>query len=230
MKRFSPQWLAYQWKHHPASVRLWSDRSLHLVGVDRPAGQRITASLPFKRNDWDDLTCFQQTERWLSRDAFLAMARERLDEGIWGYTLAEDGVLLYYAWVRHDVPRSVFPYVGQTVAFPPHTATSYAGYVHPKGRGRGLFTEGLRHFLGDTFNHTGSQRLFAGVEGHNRAALRCHEQAGFTHVATLSTQHRLGSATSSGALEPDHVGLALTADGPGRWTVSAPAAAAATHA
>ena len=82
--------------------------------------------------------------------------------------------------------------------------------------GRGLFTEGLRYFLGDTFNHTDSQRLFAGVEGHNRAALRCHEKAGFTHVAALSTRHRLGSGTSTGALEPDHVGLALTADGPGR--------------
>ena len=230
MKRFSPRWFAYQWKHHPASVRLWSDRSLHLVGVEREVGLTITSSLPFKRNDWGDLTCFEQTERWLSRDQFLSIARERLDEGIWGYTLVEDGVLLYYAWVAHNVAQSVFPYVGQTVTYPAHTATSYAGYVNPRGRGRGLFTEGLRHFLGDTFNHTDSQRLFAGVEGHNRAALRCHEKAGFSHVATFSTSRRLGSASCSGALEPAHFGLDLTAAGTAHWTVAAPAAAAPVHA
>ena len=216
-KRFTPAWFVLQIKNHPVTVWLHSTRTLYIIGMDRTVGEQVASSLPFNYNSWDDLACFEQTERWLAREQFLAEARQRLDDGNCCVTLVEDGVLVYSAWYRPNARMTPFPHVGQKIEFPEGTATTYNSYSHPKARGRGIHTNGLRARVAGAFADPACRFAFAAIEPSNIPPWKAAMKVGFRHMLTLTTRRRLGRAVMAASLMPDAPGLALDAVEPGVW-------------
>jgi len=184
-------------RKQPAAVRLWSSRRLHLFGISKEDGAAIRATTEFRRNHLPDLEAFEQTERWLTRDAFLASARQRIDAGEDVYTRVEDGRLVCYGWLRRDCRRNRYAYVDQTVEFAPGTALIYNGWVHPAARGRGLHQEAQRFRIADVLAEPAGRYLFSAVEEPNRAAHKSAVRAGLRPQAVLETRTRFGRQRKS---------------------------------
>lgn len=173
--------------------------------------------LPFKINSWSDLEYFEETERWHDRQAFLDIARQRLDNGIRCITLVQNRQLAFVDWIRPDSDRATFGYVGQTVAFPSYSSTQFSAYVHPAHRGRGLFHEGMRRVLDHLFKETDTLFAMAAVEGTNRIAFNGHLKVGFDTVATLATRRLLGHTTFIGESRLPSFALQPQEGIPGTW-------------
>jgi RimJ/RimL family protein N-acetyltransferase len=209
-------WLRKQ----PVVVRTWSTRRLHLFGLGRDEGARLTSELPFRRNHWPDLVLFDPTERWLSREAFIALAQARLEGGEDVYTLVEDGRLIAYGWLKRDNRSSHYGYVDQTVTFAPGSAVIYNGFVHPAARGRRLHQECQRFRIGDLFADPAARYVYSAVEEPNRAALVSAERAGLRRQAVLETRMRFGRARKTAERLPGAFPIGFESDG---VTAAAPA-------
>lgn len=197
MKFLSSQWLLYHFKNNHGSLWLSSNRSLHVMAISGKPLSTIKDGPEFKVNSADDLTCFEETERWHNREEFLSVAAERIDAGEISITRVEDDRLAFVAWLAPATEQSTFGYVHQTVRFPPKTATEYGVYVHPAFRRRGLFKQGLKFLAAHAFDATGADILLGAVHSDNHAALHGHSQAGFEKIATLTERRFLGDTKST---------------------------------
>lgn len=209
-------------RKQPPVVRAWSTRRLHLFAIDRERGAGLGSRLPFRRNHWPDLVLFEPTERWLTRETFIATAQARLEAGEDVYTLVEDGRLIAYGWLKRDVGRTHYPYIDQRVDFASGAAVIYNGFVHPAARGRRLHRE-CQHFrIGDLFADPTARYVYSAVEAPNRAAQISAERAGLIRQAILETRRRFGRATKSADRLPGAFPIGFESD---RIAPSAPATA-----
>ena len=200
-------------RKQPAMVRAWSTHRLHLFAIDREAGARFGSELPFRRNHWPDLVLFEPTERWLTREGFIASAKERLEAGEDVYTLVEDGRLVAYGWLKRDNRSSRYAYVDQTVSFAPGSAVIYNGFVHPAARGRRLHQECQRFRIGDLFADGAARYVYSAVEEPNHAARKSAERTGLRPQAVLETRMRFGRAHKSAVRLPGAYPIGFESDG-----------------
>lgn len=163
------------------------------------------SALPFRVNAWEDLCCFEETERWHNKEQFLKAARQRLDEGLNCVTLVQDGKLAFIDWINLSSTESTFGYVGQTVQFLPHSSAQFSAYVHPVFRRRGLFTDGLAHVARFIFEKSDTRYAMAGVHSDNLPAVKGHLVIGFETVALLETKRRLGRTRYAAHLCSPHL-------------------------
>lgn len=197
VNRFSAQWFGHHLRNNPLSLWAASTRALHLMAMSQARGYDAEDGPDFQVNAAEDLACFEETERWHDRAAFLGTAEERLSEGTISITLVEDNRLAFVAWLAPATSESTFGYVRQTVRFPAKTATEYGVYVHPAYRGKGLFQQGLKFMAAHAFDATDTDILLGAVHDDNPAALHGHRRAGFAHIATLTDRRFLGTARST---------------------------------
>lgn len=200
-------------RKQPAVVKTWSTHRLHLFAIDREAGGGFGSELPFRRNHWPDLVLFEPTERWLTREAFIASAKQRLEAGEDVYTLVEDGRLVAYGWLKRDNRNSRYAYVDQTVNFAPGSAVIYNGFVHPAARGRRLHQECQRFRIGDLFADPAARYVYSAVEEPNRAARKSAERTGLRPQAVLETRMRFGRARKSAVRLPGAYPIGFESDG-----------------
>jgi hypothetical protein len=131
MKKYSWEWGKSKLKENALTKFVSHKHYINLVCVSREVGLTLDTELPFKRNSMEDLICFTPTETWHDKAAFIENAEQKLAAGVASYTLAEDGVLAFVAWIGGNSEKSQFGSVQQTVSYPEKTSNSYEGYVHP---------------------------------------------------------------------------------------------------
>lgn len=183
-------------RRRAANLRLlrWlhSDRYLLLHAIEADT-VGVLAEDELRCNCIDDLLLFEQTERWLSRDAFMAEARRRIDQdGMRLYTAVRDGVLVHYGWLVPRQQRSWFPYVSQHYDYPEGSAVLFNAYTHPRARGTGLHTRSMRRRIADGAGQAGTRRVYTAIESHNRASRAVAARCGFVCVDVLFERIRFG--------------------------------------
>lgn len=176
----------------------------------------------FQVNAVDDLTCFEETERWHDRAAFLSIAEERLGEGTISITRVEDNRLAFVAWLAPATAESTFGYVRQAVRFPAKTATEYGVYVHPAYRGKGLFQQGLKFMAAHAFDSTDTDILLGAVHDDNPAALHGHRRAGFEHIATLTDRRFVGTTRNTAEAHGRGYTISPASDDDRTWLLQKP--------
>lgn len=181
---------------------LRSERYLLVHAIEADAAGSV-AEDELRCNCIDDLQFFQQTERWLSRDAFVAEARRRIEqEGMRLYTAVQDGVLVHYGWLVPRQQRSWFPYVSQHYDYPEGSAVLFNAYTHPLARGTGLHTRSMRRRIADGAAQTGVRRVYTAIESHNRASRAVAARCGFVCVDVLFERIRCGRV-ERGRMSPE---------------------------
>lgn len=171
---------------------LRSDRYLLLHAVEA-AQARPVAPDELHLNCLEDLECFQQTERWLPREAFIKEARRRVDEeGMRLYTAVAKGLLVHYGWLVPRQQRSWFPYVQQHYDYPDGTAVLFNAYTHPAARGTGLHTRSMMRRIADGAAQSGARWVYTAIESHNQASRAVAARCGFKCVDVLFERIRFG--------------------------------------
>lgn len=143
-------------------------------------------------NRLEDLDAFQQTERWLTKEQFVAEAQRRIDEGMLLYTYVDNGVLLHYGWLVPRQAEATFPYVGQRFQFPPGTAVLFNAYTHPSARGRGLHEASMRRRIADAAAREGTRQICSAFESTNHVSRGVAERAGLRCQVVLYETIRFG--------------------------------------
>ncbi len=185
-----------------APVRwLRSDRYLLLHAIEADAVEPLAAD-ELRCNAVEDLQLFEQTERWLSREAFVAEARRRIADGMRLYTAVVDGVLVHYGWLVPRQQRSWFPYVSQYYDYPDGAAVLFNAYTHPKARGTGLHTRSMRRRIADGAAQPGARRVYTAIESHNQASRAVAARCGFRCVEVLYERIRWGRV-ERGRMSPE---------------------------
>lgn len=176
------------------SVVRWfrSDRYLLLFVINAEAVLPPLRDESFHCNQLEDTDLFEQTERWLSRDEFVAEAKRRVEEGEKLYTLVSAGRLVHYGWLIPEQKESWFPFVQQRYHFPPGSAVLYNAYTHPQARGTGLHQRSMRRRIFDATLEPGTRRVYTAIESGNRASRAVAAKMGFECVEVLYERIRFG--------------------------------------
>ncbi|QID18537.1 GNAT family N-acetyltransferase [Nitrogeniibacter mangrovi] len=175
---------------------VYSDHVLGIFSLDCRAAE-CAPHPDVHRNVERDLDQFEQTERWLTRAAFLQEARHRIDQGVWCYSCANGGRLEHYCWVNPCQDSAWFPFVSQRYDFPPRSTVLYNAYTHPAARGKGLYRKVLETICADARDVTGAQHVFAAVENGNVVSENALRAVGFRCVDRLRRRMRFGRVTLS---------------------------------
>ncbi len=184
------------------SVRwLYSDRYLllHAIEAERVDIGEINE---FNVNAIDDLARFEQTERWLTPDAFVTEAKRRIEQdGMFLYTVVQHDVLVHYAWLVPRQTRSWFPYVRQYYEYPENTAVLFNAYTHPAARGTGLHGRSVMRRIRDGAAQPGARWIYTAIESHNRISRATAARCGLECVDVLYERVRFGRV-QRGRLSP----------------------------
>lgn len=181
---------------------LRSDRYLLLHAIDASQVKPVQAD-ELHINALEDLAHFEQTERWLPRDTFIAEARRRIDdEGMRLYTAILGDRLVHWGWLVPRQQRSWFPYVQQHYDFPERTAVLFNAYTHPAARGTGLHTRSMMRRIADGAAQPGARWVYTAIESHNKASRAVAARCGFTCVDVLYECIRFGRV-QRGRTTPD---------------------------
>ena len=181
---------------------LRSDRYLLLHAIDASQVKPVQAD-ELHINALDDLAHFEQTERWLPRDTFIAEARRRIDaEGMRLYTAILGDRLVHWGWLVPRQQRSWFPYVQQHYDYPDGTAVLFNAYTHPAARGTGLHTRSMMRRVADGAAQPGARWVYTAIESHNRASRAVAARCGFKCVDVLFERIRCGRV-QRGRMTPD---------------------------
>lgn len=181
---------------------LYSDHYLLLHTVEGPAAVFADADDGLHRNCIEDLALFEQTERWLPREVFVAEAQRRIAEGMCLYTAVADGRLIHYGWLVPRQYEARFPYVNQDYVFPEGSAVLFNAYTHPAARGTGLHLRSMRRRIADALAAPGTVRVYTAIESHNRASRAVAAKAGFKCVEVLFETIRFGRV-NRGRMSPE---------------------------
>lgn len=183
---------------------LWSDRYLIIMRISRAEGETISTPTPMKVNSPDDLALFDQTETWLTREAFLAEVEQRVAAGEKVFTTTLDGILAHYGWLVPDQSEAYFPLVDQHYNYPAGTAVMYNGYCHPCARGRGLHHVSLRSRVQWAFQQPKTSHVYGAIEIDNHVSRHCSEKLGLHRHEVLFRKCRFGRVTK-GSLPPSFI-------------------------
>jgi hypothetical protein len=186
-----------------AAVRWFhSDHYLLLHAVEADLAPSAPDDDDLHCNRVEDLALFEQTERWLPPDTFVAEARRRIKEGLRLYTATDDRRLLHYGWLVPRQEEAWLPYVRQHFRFPPGTAVLFNAYTHPAARGRGIHERSMRRRVCDAAKLPGTQWVFTAIESHNAASRIVAGRVGLRCVLVLYERVRLGRVTR-GRMSPE---------------------------
>jgi len=198
IRRISWQSLTARLRNTPVARWIHSDHQLVVFRIVRPTDPaRADPAGPVRRDDWSDLEKFEVTERWLTRDAFLATAAVRLSQGEHVYTIADAERLLSYGWLVPQQAASWLPAVEQELRYPPGAAVMYNAYTHPAARGRGYNGLVTKARIADAFLEFGAQAVYTAIEPHNLAATRAKDGSGMAPWMELGCARRLGRTVKS---------------------------------
>ncbi len=181
---------------------MWSDRFLLLYAIEVGPSTSGNVAGEFACNRLEDLTLFEQTERWLSQEDFVRTASQRIFEGMLLFTAVKEGVLAHFGWLVPHQRESTFPYVGQRYEYPQGTAVLFNAYTHPKARRTGLHERSVRQRVYAASQVPGVRRVMTAIESHNATSRAVMERVGFRCVDVLYERIRLGQI-ARGRLRPD---------------------------
>jgi RimJ/RimL family protein N-acetyltransferase len=188
---------------HPLSRWLWRDDRLCVVR----AGPESLALLPdtpeVVMDSWAHMELFEQTESWLSRDQFLNMARRRLERGLHVFSIVDGGVLASFVWLEPNRATATYSEVGQELALPDKSCTSFHGYTHPKARGKKYYTKCKVACMRWAFTEGGCQHLFTAIDPSNHVSLHVAKKLGFEVYARLYRRTRFGHQRHAAELSAD---------------------------
>lgn len=189
----------------------WYDHSMTVYSL------RLDSFVPGPPDDivvrdcWEHLQCYQPRRRLPGREAFLAMARGRLEAGEHVYTICEGGQLLAWAWMVPRQRRSWLPAVRQEVQYPDHTCVLYGAYTVAAARCRG-FNGRLTHArLADAVQRYGSRYAFTVIARDNVAAVRAKHAVELTPWLELGCRVRFGREQLTRAVLSDLVPVGFAA-------------------
>jgi hypothetical protein len=194
--------LRAHWRHLPARRWLFSDHYLMVWAIDRAHALPPDDDDGLHRNSTADLELFEQTERWLSPQAFAAEARRRLDDGLHVYTAVQGRRLVHYVWLVPLQAKAWFPHVGQEYLFPPGTAVMFNDYTHPAARGHGLHQRSMRRRIWDSLQRPEIEWVYVATESHNHASRKVATRAGLRCMDVLYEHCRLGKV-QRGRIDPE---------------------------
>jgi CelD/BcsL family acetyltransferase involved in cellulose biosynthesis len=107
----------------------WSSTTMITYRLTRQAWERTDPdSKPdplFHKDMLEDFLRYAGSFRWISRQHLMQSAIERLRRGSHCYTVVEDGVLIYYAWLHPGVEEMDLSEVGYRYPLPPNGAVLY---------------------------------------------------------------------------------------------------------
>lgn len=196
---------------HPLSRWVWSDDWLCVMRV----GPESLASLPdapeVAMDSWAHLELFEQTESWLTKEQFLALARRRLSRGLHVFSIADQGVLACYLWLEPQRSKATYAEVDLELPLPEKSCTSFHGYTHPAARGKKYYTKCKAACIRWAFQVNGSQHLFTGVNPANLASLKAAHNTGYSEYARLHRRTRFGKCVRTIHLSADARALGITA-------------------
>lgn len=175
------------------------------------------------RDCWEHLQCYQPRRRLPGREAFLALARERLESGEHVYSVCEDGQLLAWAWMVPNQRKSWLPAVRQEVHYPEHSCVLYGAYTVATARGRGLNGRLTQARLADAILRYGARYAFTVIARDNAPAVRAKHATELTPWLELGCRVRLGREELTRKVLSDVDSAGLEADArrpatPGRQT------------
>lgn len=170
----------------------WSGRYLLIFAIEAERAQPADPDDGLACNRLEHLEFFRQTERWLSREAFVDEARRRIEQGMRLYTAVRDGVLVHYGWLVPRQAEAHFSYVPETYRFPPGSAVLFNAYTHPAARGTGLHERSMRRRIADAAAMPGTRRIYTAIESHNAVSRAVAERVGFRCIDVLFEQVRFG--------------------------------------
>ncbi len=194
--------------YQPAIVRLWSDRTLHLLGTD--VAPTMTSSLDIRINDRAHLERFEQVNSWQPRKAFLADCNTYVENGILIFTIADKtGPLLGYGLADPNSRESFYPYVQQRIVWPEMTGVIYGGFVHPSARGQQMHAALQNARIHHMIRNLGIRQVVSAVESDNQAAIRSARKTPLRPIADLRTRHRFGKAYKTAVQHDDTIALSF---------------------
>jgi L-amino acid N-acyltransferase YncA len=185
-----------------------SERYLLLYAVESEAAQPASRDDGLRQNRLEDLALFEQTERWLSREAFISEAQKRVGNGAKLYTAVSGDRLVHYGWLIPRQKEAWFPYVQQKYVFPPGSAMLYNAYTHPDARGTGLHQRSMRRRIFDAARQAETRRVYTAIESGNLASRAVASRVGFKCVDVLYERIRFGRV-ERGRLSPEEYFAAI---------------------
>lgn len=179
----------------PLVAWVYQHRQLLLLRHELVEGLNGVPSLDVHANEWGDLSLFEQTERWLSKEQFLEEAERRNKEGMRFYSVIRCGKLVYYSWVVPNQSSARFPAVDQSFEFPDGADVIFNAYTHPEARGQGIHKQVLMRQLYDSSQQQGTSSVFIAIDPKNLPARLAVEAAGFEPVALFWKKTCFGRST-----------------------------------
>lgn len=181
---------------------LRSDRYLLLHAIEAERAAPASADDGLRCNRLDDLALFEQTERWLPREVFVAEAQRRIGEGLRLYTAIDGRRLVHYGWLVPSQSEAWLPFVQQRFRFPAGSAVLFNAYTHPAARGSGLHERSMRRRVADAAALPGTHWVYTAIESHNTASRIVAARVGLRCVDVLYERVRWGR-TERGRMSPD---------------------------
>lgn len=170
----------------------WSGRYLLVYRIDAESAPPAEPDDGLACNRLDHLERFRQTERWLSREDFVAEAHRRIEQGMRLYTAVRDGVLVHYGWLVPRQDEAHFSYVPEVYRFPPGSAVLFNAYTHPAARGTGLHERSMRRRVADAAAMPDTRAIYTAIESANAVSRAVAERVGFRCVDVLFERVRFG--------------------------------------
>lgn len=186
---------------------------MHAVAAERAPSAPDDDGL--RCNHVEDLALFEQTERWLPPETFVAAAGQRIVEGLQVYTFTDGRRLLHYGWLVPRQSEAWLPYVQQRYRFPPNTAVLFNAYTHPQARGQGIHERSMRRRVADAARMPGTNWVYTAIESHNLASRTVAARVGLVCVDVLYERVRLGRVERGRMSPEDYFATIEHRSGPG---------------
>jgi RimJ/RimL family protein N-acetyltransferase len=153
---------------------------------------RLPNSRPCRRDCFDDLQHYERFSYYQpSKERYQKVAEERRRDGGHLYTIAGDGVLEHFGWVRERETVRVNRHIQCAVRLPPESALLWDFATHPRARGRGLYRQALRQCLHDAVELHGARQVYIYVDAGNRISRHVIESIGFEYQGSIVRERRL---------------------------------------
>jgi hypothetical protein len=170
----------------------WYQHALTLYSFGLQPSHAARSLARVEKDSWTDLRCYRKVHGQPTRDAFLAMSRQRLEAGEHVYTICEHDELLAWAWMVPNQRRSWFPAVRQEVLYPDHSCVLYGAFTMPAARGRGLNGALAHARLADAVANYGAAYVFTAISTANEAAVVAKKGIVLTPWLELGCRVRFG--------------------------------------
>lgn len=187
LRRFLHAQTSLQYSCH----RLWYRREMCFYCC-----QSTVLDLPrpqlFRRNCYEDLRYYEAYDpSQMTIEEYRRESCRRLNRGIHLYTLAHNGVLLYYGWLANRQPRKEEPLMGQVFFPPTDSSVIFDCHTHPTVRNRGLHYQALCQMLHDAREIFKTEQVCIGSLSDNLISRRVIEKIDFRYIGSMIKTRRL---------------------------------------